>query len=96
MLICFALAAILFNIVSVSLWLNAYWNTNTHEQAVAKFENYFPGKYSAGTFYTLSMSATIFSIVLLTRHKVAQNHITFTSLIIIQAAFLLLFTWQLL
>ncbi|MGN7203185.1 hypothetical protein ACTHQF_02840 [Pedobacter sp. SAFR-022] len=91
-----ASAALLFNLVSLILWLNAFWSTKTHEQAVARFENYLPWVYSTGSFYTLSILATIFSIIIYTRYKAAQNHTIFTSLTIIQASFLLLFTWQLL
>jgi hypothetical protein len=95
-LILLSLAALLFNVVSFILWLNAFWTTNTQEQAVAKFGSYFPGGYSTGFFYTLSILATVLSITMLTRYKAPQQHTFFTSLIIIQAAFLLLFTWQLL
>ncbi|GEM_PF-2029750 len=72
------------------------WTTNTQEQAVAKFGSYFPGGYSTGFFFTLSILATMLSIAMFTRYKAPQQHTFFTSLIIIQAAFLLLFTWQLL
>lgn len=95
-LILFASAALLFNLVSLTLWLNAFWSTKTHEQAVAKFENYFPWVYSTDSFYILSILATILSTIIYTRFKAAQNHTIFNSLIIIQASFLLLFIWQLL
>ena len=94
--ILFASAALLFNIVSLILWLNSYWTTNTHLQAVAKFENYFHAVYSTRTFYAVSILATILSMVVLTWYKTARHHTIFAGLIVIQAAFLLLFTWQLL
>ena len=95
-LILLSLAALLFNVVSLLLWLNAFWTTKTQEQAVAKFGSYFPGAYSTGFFYTVSILATMLSIAMFTRYKAPQHYTFFTSLIIIQAAFLLLFTWQLL
>jgi hypothetical protein len=42
----------------------------------------------------VTLLTTIFSMIIFERYKTAKNHDTFTSGMIIQAAFLLLYTWQ--
>jgi hypothetical protein len=93
-LIYFGLVAFGFNFYSLITWLLSYWKAVAKAEAANHFLGFFPAWFSASAWYLLSYFLTIISIVLLTRYKAAQNHITFTSLIIIQAAFLLLFTWQ--
>jgi hypothetical protein len=93
-LIFIALAALVFNIYALSIWLYAFFNTASHTEAVTKFMNYFPASFSSSTIHWMSFIVTVASIAIFANYKGFRNHKVFTACIIMQAAFFLLYTWH--
>lgn len=95
-MIYFGLVAFGLNLYSLITWLISFSKAEPKSAAAAYFTTFFPSWISNSTWYLLSAIATISSIVVFTRYKATQNHTIINSLIILQAGFLLLLTWQLL
>lgn len=90
----FATLALLLNLYQLGAWTYAYCSTNVLDQATAKFAIFLPAWLSINVLAIVGLLITIISMIIFARYKTAKNHSTFTSGIIIQAAFLLLYTWQ--
>jgi hypothetical protein len=93
-LIFIALAALVFNIYDLGIWLSASFSTGSHAEAVTKYLNYFPASFSPTAIHWTSFIITVLSIAVFAYYKGFRNHKPFTACIIMQAAFLLLYTWQ--
>jgi hypothetical protein len=95
-LIYFGLFAFGFNLYSSMTWLISFSKAEPKSAAEVYFTTFLPSWIATGTWYLFSIITTIISIAVFTRYKAIQNHTAFNSLIILQAGFLLLLTWQLL
>lgn len=89
-----ALAALVYNIYAVAIWLYAFSGSAGHNEAVAKYLTFFPQGFSTSAIHWMSLIVTVLSIVILANYKGYRNHRAFTACIIMQAAFLSLYTWQ--
>lgn len=89
-----AVLGLLLNLSLFSAWMYSYFNTDAHNEAKAKFSGYLPDWLPMDMLAIVTLLTTIFSMIIFERYKTAKNHDTFTSGMIIQAAFLLLYTWQ--
>ena len=93
-LIFLALAALVYNVYALNMWLFAFFNSPSHAEAVSKYQNCFPAALSLSAIHWISIVITVLSVVVLSGYKDVRNHRAFTGCIVVQGAFLLLYTWQ--
>lgn len=94
LLISIAVVLLIFNMYSLGVWLFSYFNTANPTEALTRFLTYFPALFSINAIHWMSLIGTILSIIIFTRYKNMRTHTVFTTCIIVQAGFLMLYTWQ--
>jgi hypothetical protein len=94
LLLVVAFTAILLNIYSLGVWLFSYFNAANHAEALVRSGAYYPASLSTSAIHWTTFMVTVLSIVIFAAYKGFSNHKAFTACITVQAAFLLLYTWQ--
>lgn len=92
----FALASLLLNVYYHAAWIYYYNNASNHAEAVLRFNDFIPSFLSTTLLLALTFVCVLCLAFNLSSVKARNSYIFYIACIIIQASFMLFYTWQLL